>query len=52
MGILLAGVFRIEGMLSEGGSVLGEHLISLPAGVLRTVIRMLPHVLPIRGSVL
>ena len=29
-----------------------ERLISLPAGVFRVGFRMLPHVLPIRGSVL
>ena len=52
MGISLAGVFKIEGMSSEGELMLGEHLISLPAGVLRAVIGMLPHVLPIGGSVL
>ena len=29
-----------------------EHLISSPAGVFQAVIGMLPHVLPIGGSVL
>ena len=46
------GVFKIEGMSNEGGTHARECLISLPAGVLRAVIGMLPHVLPIRGGVL
>ena len=52
MGILLAGVFKIKGISSEGGLMLGECLISLPARVLHAVIGMLPHVFPIRGRVL
>ena len=51
MGILLAGVFKIEGMSNEGTRG-RECLISLPAGVLRAVIGMLLHVLPIGGGVL
>ena len=52
MGISLAGVFRIEGMLSEGEIMLQNVLYPLPAGVLRTVIRLLLHVFPIGGDVL
>ena len=52
MGISLAGVFKMEGMSNEGGTHVRDHLISLPARVLCTVIRLLPHVLPIRSGVL
>ena len=52
MGILLAGVLRIEGMSSEDGLGQRGRLISLPAGVLRAVFRLLPHILPVGGSVL
>ena len=59
MGISFAGVFRIEGMSDEDGVeslffffFLGGFYIYLPAGVLRIVFRVLPHLLPVGGSIL
>ena len=43
---------RDRGHVEIGRTMTEEHLISLPARVVWAVIRMLPHVLPIRGSVL
>ena len=53
MGISFAGVFRIEGMSNEdGNSIRGDCFISLPSGVLRMVLGLLPHLLPVGGGVL
>ena len=52
MGISLVGVFRIEGIVRWREHTSWNTLYLLPTGVLQVVIRLLPHVLPIRGSVL
>ena len=52
MGISLARVFKMEGILKDGGFTFGNALLCLPAGVLLTVIGELPHVFPIGGGVL
>ena len=52
MGISLAGVFRIEGIVRWREHAYWNTLYPLPAGVLHTAIGLLPHVLPIGGGVL
>ena len=52
MGISLAGVFRIKGILNEKEAMSWNTLYPLPAGVPRAVIGLLLHVFPIGGSVL
>ena len=52
MGILLAGVLRIKGIVRWREHAWWNTLYLLPAGVLCAVIRLLPHVLPIGSGVL
>ena len=48
----MAGVFRIKGIVRWREHASWNALYPLPAGVLRAAFRLLPHVLPIGGSIL